>query len=76
MNLEKKTWEEMRKIPHKEEVDPKVEVDGFGTPKNTFFHSRFAPSNSNSAAMWRKRWAQPILNKKNRFSETGHDFIH
>ena len=24
----------MRKIPHKEEVDPKVEVDGFGTPKS------------------------------------------
>ena len=23
----------MRKIPHKEEVDPKVEVDGFGTHK-------------------------------------------
>ena len=23
----------MRKIPHKEEVDPKVEVDVFGTPK-------------------------------------------
>ena len=36
MNLQKKTWEEMRKIPHKEEVDPKVEVDGFGTPKNAF----------------------------------------
>ena len=34
MNLEKKTWEEMRKIPHKEEVDPKVEVDGFGTDKS------------------------------------------
>ena len=40
MNLGKKSWEEMRKIweelrkiPHKEEVDPKVEVDGFGTPK-------------------------------------------
>ena len=24
----------MRIIPHKEEVDPKVEVDGFGTPKS------------------------------------------
>jgi len=25
----------MRKIPHKEEVDAKVEVDGLGTPKNS-----------------------------------------
>ena len=33
MNLGKNSWEEMRKLPHKEEVDQKVEVDGFGTPK-------------------------------------------
>ena len=24
----------MRKIPHKEEVDPMVDVDGFGMPKS------------------------------------------
>ena len=42
----------MRKIPHKEEVDTKVEVDGFDTPKNAFALSIFAPSNSNSCAMW------------------------
>ena len=32
----------MRKIPHKEEFDPKVEVDGFGTPKNAFSLAHFA----------------------------------
>ena len=61
----------MRKIPHKEEVDPKVEVDGFGTCKNTFAQSRFSPSNSNSHAMWRKRWARPVLKKKQVFQNGG-----
>ena len=32
----RKICEELRKIAHKEKVDPKVEVDGFGTPKICF----------------------------------------
>ena len=59
----------MRKIPHKWEVDPKVEMDGFGTPKNALAQLRFAPKNSNSRAMWRKRHAQPIY-KKDMLSKT------
>ena len=33
MNIGKKSREYLRKIPHKEEVDPNMEVDGFDSPK-------------------------------------------
>ena len=54
----------MRKIPHKEEVDPKVEVARFSTPKNAFTQPRFALSNSNSPAMWRKRRPRLVFKKQ------------
>ena len=59
----------MRKIPHKGEVYPKVEMEGFGTPKIVFAQSRFAPRWSNSRAVMRKRRLRPIL-KKNRLSKS------
>ena len=72
----------MRKIPHKGEVYPKVEMEGFGTPKIAFAQSIFAPPWSNSRAVRRKRWS---LFKKNRLSKLhlrfsernhAHDFVH
>ena len=50
----------MRKIPHKEEAYPKVDTEGFGTPKIAFVQSRFAPPWSYSRAARRKRWMWPI----------------
>ena len=54
----------MKKIPHKGEVYPKVEMEGFGTRKNSFSQLRFAPPGSNSRAVRRKRWPRPILKIK------------
>ena len=33
MNIGKITWEDLKKIPHKEEVDPKVDFVAFFSPK-------------------------------------------
>ena len=41
-----------------------MEMEGFGTPKNTFAQSRCAPTLSNSRAIWRKRWPRPFKKKK------------
>ena len=64
MKKMKKTQKEMRKIPHKGEVYPKVEMEGFGTPKIVFSQSRFAPPWSNSRVVRRKRRPRPIFKKK------------
>ena len=57
----------MRKIPHKGEVYPKVDMEGFGTPKIAFARSIFAPRSSNSHAVMRKRRPWPIYKKKQAF---------
>ena len=59
----------MKKIPHKGEVYPKVEMEGLSTPKIAFAQSRVGPRSSNSRAVMRKRWPRPIF-KKNRLSKS------
>ena len=54
MNIWEKPCEDFKKIPPKEEVDPKVEVDGYGSPKTRLATLVLLPQNSNNVAFWRK----------------------
>ena len=57
----------MKKIPHKGEVYPKVEMEGSSTPKIAYAQSRVGPCSSNSHVVMRKIRPRSIYEKKTGF---------
>ena len=58
----------MKKIPHKGEVYPKVEMEGSSTPKIVYAQSRFPLRSSNSRTENEKRTASAGLKWKTSFN--------
>ena len=74
MNIGKIAWEDLKKKPHKEDVDPKVEFVSFCSPKTCFPSLILVRQSSNQHGFVVKMTGSIRLNHKTGFSKQEHIF--